>query len=212
LEVTRELPIHDFDVDGIMRDELEPGERLLWSGRPGQGLRLREADWFAIPFTVGFFGFTVFFAFFDPSRHDSWPSLIVRAWLLVGGFYIAIVRIPLDAWRRANTAYGITDRRAIIRRGLFGRTKSMPLIEVPAILVTRHGSGEGDVVFDTEDMSHVAVGGAVPRGRRVPDAFEFVANPESVHAIARSAWLRAPEELAPVPVDLNGLGVIFARR
>jgi hypothetical protein len=60
-------------------------------------------------------------------------------------------------------------------------------------------------------MSHVPAGGLVPKGGRVPDAFEFVANPKSVHTIARAAWLRAPDETAPVALDLSGLGVIFGQ-
>ena len=45
------------------KDRLLPGERILWTGRPGQGLMLTRNDMFLIPLSLMWFGFTVFWTY-----------------------------------------------------------------------------------------------------------------------------------------------------
>ncbi len=41
----------NFDAAQKIQKELEPGEKLLWTGQPAQGIRLRGSDVFMIPFS-----------------------------------------------------------------------------------------------------------------------------------------------------------------
>src|SRR5216684_7861160 len=49
LETDPDLP---YEADQLIRRQLGPQERLLWSGRPQQGLMFRASDLFAVPFTL----------------------------------------------------------------------------------------------------------------------------------------------------------------
>ncbi len=40
----------------VIRQRLDPHERVLWWGRPRRGLLLRKSDWFVIPFSVAWCG------------------------------------------------------------------------------------------------------------------------------------------------------------
>ena len=116
--------------DTPFKEVLEPGERLLWAGQPGQGLRVRRADRWAIPFTIVWAGFFVFWEYWAVQQ-SGWfvrlwgiPFLIVGAWLVVGRFFT-------DAQRRARTQYGLTDRRILVR--LAGTRPTVERINLPTI-------------------------------------------------------------------------------
>jgi hypothetical protein len=47
------------DPSILLQDELQPGEQLLWSGRPPRGLILHAYDAFLIPFSIFWMGFVI---------------------------------------------------------------------------------------------------------------------------------------------------------
>lgn len=185
------MPITDRDVEPLVNRELEPGETLLWSGRPGQGLRVRRADAHLIPFTILWAGF---FVFWEAWGIRSGQPLVMRLFgvpFLVVGVYLVAGRFFVDALKRRNTAYALTDRRVIIVSGLFSpRTMSHALRAIPGITLSERLWGEGDVVLAATGMSHVGIGGLVPRGSTVPPALEFLPNASRVCAMVEDARRR----------------------
>lgn len=61
----------------VLSKELASGERLLWSGRPQQGVVVRRADLFLIPFSLLWCGFAVFW---EATVLTSKAPLLFRLW------------------------------------------------------------------------------------------------------------------------------------
>ena len=90
-------------VEYELRPHLASGEKLLWAGRPAQGIVLTRQDGYLIPFGV----------------------LLVAAGLrfIPMIIYILIVgRLLANLWYRSRLIYGVTDRRAIILSGMRRRS------------------------------------------------------------------------------------------
>jgi hypothetical protein len=170
---------------------LEAGERVLWVGRPGQGIRLRADDRFAIPFTLlwaGFFVFWEYRAFHEPKvifRIWGIPFLIAGAWLSVGRFFT-------DARRRARSVYAVTYRRIlVIVNSEPASISTFNLRTLPAVTLAERGDGSGDVVLDASDNRHIAIGGIRPEGSPPPAMLEFLPDAQRVYGVICEAQRRA---------------------
>lgn len=131
---------------------LEPGERLIWAGRPARGLRLRRADLLALPVGLFFLAFSVVWTVL--ALEDSPAMALIGIPFILFGAHHAAGRPLLDAWRRARTCYAVSDRRVIIAGDRLGRVvQSVPLVELGEPRLIEEADGSGAVVF-----------GAVPAG------------------------------------------------
>ena len=112
-----------------LRSHLDSGEKLLWAGRPAQGIVLTRQDGYLIPFGV----------------------LLVAAGLrfIPMGIYILIVgRLFAELWYRSRLIYGVTDRRAIIISGLRRRSvQSIYLSSLSALTLEERRDGSGTIYF-----------------------------------------------------------------
>jgi hypothetical protein len=68
-------------ADDLFTNRLLSGERILWSGKPGQGLLLTGADAYAIPFSLLWCGFFIFWMVGASRAAGSGP-------LLIGAFFL----------------------------------------------------------------------------------------------------------------------------
>ena len=107
---------------------LGPDEHLIWSGIPRQGLVLRPSDAFMIPFSLMWGGFAFFW---EVTAVAQGSGLFFALWgipFVLVGIYMIVGRFFADARIRANTSYGLTNRRVIIISGLFSKSsQSLPL-------------------------------------------------------------------------------------
>ena len=136
------------DADSVIREELRPGERLLWSGQPPQGMRLHAADVFMIPFSLMWGGFAIFWeigviASDAPMFFAGFglPFVLIGLYLIIGRFWV-------DARQRARTYYGLTDSRVIIVSGAFSRSaRSWNIPTLSDVALTKKKGGNGTITF-----------------------------------------------------------------
>jgi hypothetical protein len=127
---------------------LESGESLLWAGVPRQGIFLRGADAFMIPFSFLWGGFAIFWEATAIAGGAPFFFALFGIPFVVIGLYMIAGRFFVDAKIRKNTYYGLTDRRVVIISGLFSQTtNSLPLRTLHDISVQERGDRSGTVMF-----------------------------------------------------------------
>ncbi|HML09980.1 MAG TPA: hypothetical protein VK432_03905 [Stellaceae bacterium] len=123
-------------------------EQLIWSGRPGQGLRLTSRDAFLIPFSLLWGGFAVFW---ESSVVRSNGPAFFRFWgvpFLAIGAYLVFGRFILDAWARAKTRYAVTNQRVlIVREWPFQKYIALGIDRLPQIELSEQANGRGTILF-----------------------------------------------------------------
>lgn len=137
----------DNPVD-IFREELNPGERLIWTGQPQQGFLLRPVDGIFIPMSLVWGGITLFWesqilSIGAPFIFILWGLLfaLVVLYLIFGRFFV-------DQEQRRKTYYALTNERAIIKSGLFIQTtRSLYLKKIREINISAENSGVGTITF-----------------------------------------------------------------
>lgn len=168
--------------------DLGRGEKVLWTGAPKQGLLLRGADVFMIPFSALWAG-GVLTIFIGPHRPPSIGAFaLFPALFLMVAFYITIGRFIVDIVMRARTTYAVTSERVIIQSGLLTPTvKSLNLRTLSDITLSERGNGSGTITFGPGSPW-----GAWGNGMRWPGMpqmpmFEGIPSARSVYDIIRDA-------------------------
>ncbi len=184
------------DAESGIQSELGDGERLLWSGKPRQGIVFRSFDVFLIPFSLVWTGFVVL-AVVRALTSDAplFPALCAVVFVLVGS-YLLIGRFILDSKRRGKTSYGVTDERVMIISGLFSRrVESLNLRTLSHLSLSQKRHKSGTITFGpTHPMSWMCSSHALPLwcGMGHPgSAFEMIENAKDVYNLIRDAQQRA---------------------
>lgn len=133
--------------DGI----LEPGETVLWQGRPGVRVSVRELEARRVGFGLIFAGFAVFWMISAARAGASGPMGAVFPLFglpfLVLGLKLAGAGIFWDAFLRRRSWYTLTNRRAFIATDVFGRRslESWPI--TPETVIDFDDGPEGGLWF-----------------------------------------------------------------
>jgi hypothetical protein len=131
-----------------LQQELEHGERLLWTGQPRRGLMLRPSDRYLIPFSLLWGGFSIFWEWSVIQMGAPWFFVLFGAVFVLFGLHFIVGRFFVDAWQRARTFYGVTDRRVLIISGRSTQeTTSLDLESLPDLSLSERYDGEGTISF-----------------------------------------------------------------
>lgn len=132
----------------LLRGRLLNGERVIWSGGPGQGLVLTRRDIFLVPFSLLWCGFAIFWTvgatgMGAPSFFTLWGTMFICV-----GLYFVAGRFLVDAWLRRGIEYAVTDRRVLIYRPApFSKFTAMNLSQLPDVDLIERSDGSGTIRF-----------------------------------------------------------------
>jgi hypothetical protein len=136
------------DMEDALRPLLDRGEKLLWTGRPVQGVVFTAMDWYLIPFSVVWLGMIM--RSIGPilrAQTDGMTGLMGVLFIAVG-IYMLVGRFITDWQYRSRLTYAVTDRRAIIVSGLFGRSvQTIDFASLGGLQLEESGDGSGTISF-----------------------------------------------------------------
>ncbi|MDD5262037.1 MAG: PH domain-containing protein [Methylacidiphilales bacterium] len=167
--------------------ELSQSEKILWTGQPGQGFRLRSSDGFMIPFSLLWCGFAIFW---ESSVFSTGAPFFFKLWgvpFVLVGLYIVFGRFIVDAKIRTRTFYGVTTDRVIIVSGLFSRqTKSLQLSGLNEISLAERQDGSGTITFGPQaPFSQRLPAGWPGSTQYIAPAFEMIERAKETYDLIR---------------------------
>ncbi len=134
------------DPRGQLTPYLLRDEQLLWAGRPDLGKHFTQADVFLVPFSLLWGGFAIFWMGGALAAGAPLPFALFGLPFVILGLYFIFGRFVVKARRKRHTAYGLTDRRALVAIG--SRAMSETAVERQPIDQRRSRDGKHlDVVF-----------------------------------------------------------------
>lgn len=94
----------------VFSTELLPDEKIVWTGQPNRSVVFHPEDWFVIPFSLMWGGFTIFGFLSGPG---TWQfRWFITPFVLIGQ-YIIWGRFLFQYWNKGRTFYALTNRRAL---------------------------------------------------------------------------------------------------
>lgn len=177
-------------TEQMLRPELGRDERLLWSGMPLQGVCFRSTDWLAVPFSLMWGGFAIFWEY-SVSTAKTAP-VFMMLWgipFVLVGLYMIVGRFFADALMRRRTYYGLTDQRVILIDGMFNRqVRSLPLSTLGEISLSEKSNRSGSITFGPNASPYGSFGRIWPGiGGKMAPAFDPIDDVRRVYALIREA-------------------------
>lgn len=143
-----DLVIMSREVQDLVKQQLAPGERVLWAGQPVPGRLARRT----LPIVFVGIACTAIVLFLIWAANTWWRGLALLAWIILLPFLLiglAMLLAPLFATRKARrTIYVVSDRRAVVISGLFSRSvASFGPNQLRVLRLEDNPDGSGDVAF-----------------------------------------------------------------
>jgi hypothetical protein len=172
----------NYEIERELQSSLSPGEELLWTGRPKTGLVFRKTDFFMIPFSLIWFGFVIFWITMTVKMGAPLIFTLFGVPFLFVGAYITFGRYIIDARNRANTRYGLTRERILIRTGA-GQTTltSLNIATLGTITLEQKADGTGTIILGENDITPIAFQSARRYAVKQAPRLEFVDNVQAVY-------------------------------
>lgn len=139
-----------MDIHSKFQQELQQGERILWTGQPDPNIFFTKGDLFLIPFSLLWGGgmmFAVLPGLFTGNQLDFPFGFFPLIFVFVGA-YITVGRFIFKYLRKKKTYYAVTNHRALMLTELFGRNlQAINIKTVSAVNKSSNSQGTGSIVF-----------------------------------------------------------------
>jgi len=187
-------------VANPIESRLDPGEKLLWTGQPKQGVRLQPQDAFMIPFSLMWGGFAIVWEasvlgiglMHADKASDKGVTVFMSLWgipFVLVGLYMIVGRFFYDSALRQKTFYAVTNRRVIVLKGLWSfNLMSYDFYTLGTLNLSERSDGSGSILFGNPNpMSWIGTGGWPTTGRYTVPGFYLLPDVRSVFGIIRDA-------------------------
>lgn len=172
----------DFEIEKEIKPNLSSGEQLIWVGKPRKGIIFRSTDVFLIPFSLLWAGFAVFW---ESTVVATGAPFFFKLWgipFVFAGVYITIGRFFLDAKKRANTIYGLTKDRVIIKSGIFSQNvKSLNIRTISDITFNQKADNSGTITLGPTDFRFNMMQGMDFMATKQPPRLELIEDVKAVY-------------------------------
>jgi Bacterial PH domain len=172
----------NYEIENELKPNLSTDEKLIWAGKPKTGILFRTSDAFLIPFSLLWAGFAVFW---ETSVITTNAPFFFKLWgipFVLMGLYITIGRFFIDAKKRANTIYGITSDRIIIKTGIFHREiKSLNIKTLTDITINQKSDNSGTITLGPTDFRNTMMQGIEWPGAKRPACLELIEDVKNVY-------------------------------
>lgn len=177
------------------------GESLLWAGQPQAQVLFHRSDWYAIPFSLLWGGFAIFWEcgvlgwFSKPVKSNAATSFMAL-WgipFILAGQYLIWGRFFYTAWKKARIHYGVTNKRVLVlTAGSNRKITDGYLSRLDSVTLTTRTDGIGTIEFSPEPERLTSWG--YPRRRHSVDvnidlsrlAFFDVTDAKTVYQLIQS--------------------------
>lgn len=143
-------PTASLRATQMVREQLRPGEDLIWCGMPDRTALLGPADAYLIPFSIVWFSFACFWEAGVTQTGAGFMTLFGIPFIAIG-LYMVAGRFIYKRISHGRTAYGVTRDRAIIVTPTSFR--DLPLAGVPITVHRGRNRRRASVVMATPDFS-----------------------------------------------------------
>ncbi len=150
------------DILAQIQPELLAGESLLWSGQPLRKIIFHQRDLFAIPFSLLWGGFAIFWergvtGHFGNSGNSHPAPTFFALWgipFVIMGQYLIWGRFLYTAWKKGRTYYAVTNRRVIVVSiGLSRKLIDGYLSNLNSASLTLRSDGIGTIAFASAPLA-----------------------------------------------------------
>jgi hypothetical protein len=172
----------NYEIENELRSNLSSGEKLIWTGKPKSEIMFRSSDAFLIPFSLLWFGFAIFWESNAIQTDGDYFFMLWGIPFLLAGLYFTVGRFFIDAKKRANTIYGITPDRIILKSGIFSsEITSVNIRTLTDITINQKSDNSGTITLGPTDIRYSMMQGMEWPGIKQPLRLEFIEDVKSVY-------------------------------